>query len=294
MNHLHMEKLNKSHGKLCNQGEKMKTILIATTMAFGLAFFTPQTSEARPRNQATMSVEKKLNLYAKRCSLSKKSKKYKRYSRYCSRYEALKKKSARSTPVQQSAPDYQRVAEMFGHSEDDSSAAAFFMRDRARTIQINSNQTRSVAVKPSQKKVPSRNNSWFKQNPVAIARNFEGMNARRHRKELKTVMKIDPARIPWCAAFANAMLARAGYEGTGSLMARSFLNYGSVTYRPSEGDIAVFKRGRSRTAGHVGFYVGEQVINGKKYILTLGGNQSRSVNVAYIPASRLLGFRKVG
>jgi uncharacterized protein (TIGR02594 family) len=135
--------------------------------------------------------------------------------------------------------------------------------------------------------------------PVRIAREWEGYNERKNRQDLIKLlsdgnMKVDPTRIPWCAAFANAILNKAGYEGTGSLMARSFLGYGIPTTYPREGDIAVFSRGKSNQAGHVGFYVGEEIVDGVKYIKVLGGNQNKEVSVAYYPANKLLGYRKLG
>jgi hypothetical protein len=67
-----------------------------------------------------------------------------------------------------------------------------------------------------------------------------------------------------------------------------------VTRHPEYGDIVVFSRGRGQWAGHVGFYVGEEVVEGVRYILVLGGNQRKEVNVAYYPANYVLGYRKIG
>lgn len=91
----------------------------------------------------------------------------------------------------------------------------------------------------------------------------------------------------WCAAFANAMVKRGGREGTGSLLARSFLKWGVELKTPRLGCIAVFKRGNSTWQGHVGFYVGETAT----HIRVLGGNQSNAVNVRSYPKSKLLGYR---
>lgn len=91
----------------------------------------------------------------------------------------------------------------------------------------------------------------------------------------------------WCAGFANAMLERAGYAGSKSLAARSFLNWGKKLSRPKMGCIVVFKRGNSSWQGHVGFYAGET----KKYIYVLGGNQRNEVNVSRYPKSKFLGYR---
>lgn len=136
-------------------------------------------------------------------------------------------------------------------------------------------------------------NSGMKK-PVAVAKNWEGKHAVRNRKELQQALNVDPLSVAWCAAFVNTILKQSGFEGTNSLQARSFLNYGSVTRHPEYGDIVVFSRGRGQFAGHVGFYVGEEVVEGVRYILVLGGNQRKEVNVAYYPANYVLGYRKIG
>lgn len=94
----------------------------------------------------------------------------------------------------------------------------------------------------------------------------------------------------WCAAFANAMLGRAGIKGTGSLAARSFLSWGEKLAKPRVGCIVVFKRGSSSWQGHVAFFIRE--VSGK--IEVLGGNQGNAVSIAKYPKSSLLGYRWPG
>jgi len=133
---------------------------------------------------------------------------------------------------------------------------------------------------------------------ITAANQYIGLHARRNRQDLKKVIsrpfdyEVDPARTPWCAAFANSILAKNGYDTTDSLLARSFLEYGVPTKDPEEGDIVVLKRGKSKWAGHVGFYVGQVERNGKTYIAVLGGNQSKSVQISYYDSKRVLGYRK--
>ncbi len=98
--------------------------------------------------------------------------------------------------------------------------------------------------------------------------------------------EVKDDEVPWCAAFVGACLSLAGYRNTGSLLARSYLNYGRKIEPPQEGCIAVFSRGDDPAEGHVGFYVGET----KNNISILGGNQSDRVSVADRPRSRLLGY----
>jgi uncharacterized protein (TIGR02594 family) len=92
--------------------------------------------------------------------------------------------------------------------------------------------------------------------------------------------------VPWCAAFVGAMLRRAGYKGTGSLMARSYLDWGTKLDKPQRGCIVVFKRG-APPAGHVAF-VDEWTAT---TVRCVGGNQSDAVTVATYPRVNVLGYR---
>lgn len=91
----------------------------------------------------------------------------------------------------------------------------------------------------------------------------------------------------WCSAFVNWCVEKAGFAGSNSAWARSWLNWGRSVSRPRRGCIAVFSRG---TGGHVAFYVDAV---GSEYRV-LGGNQSDSVCIANYPKARLLGFRVPG
>lgn len=135
--------------------------------------------------------------------------------------------------------------------------------------------------------------------PLAEAQRFQGKDARKDRRELKTLMAngntgpVDPAITPWCAGFMNAVLTNTGWESTGSLRARSFLNYGSKTNTPNEGDIVVLRRGRDNWSGHVGFFMGYEYYDGTKYVKVLGGNTEKKVDIGYFPVNRVLGFRSL-
>lgn len=92
--------------------------------------------------------------------------------------------------------------------------------------------------------------------------------------------------IPWCAAFSGAMLKAAGYKPSGSLMARSYLDWGEKIDKPRKGCIAVLKRG-APPSGHVGFV---ESWTGAT-IRLLGGNQGNSVSVASFSRASILGYR---
>ena len=91
----------------------------------------------------------------------------------------------------------------------------------------------------------------------------------------------------WCAAFVGACLERAGIPCTRSLLARSYLTFGSANSELDAGAIAVFSRGSDPQQGHVAFVVGQTADS----VIALGGNQSRAVTVMAIPRTRLLAVR---
>lgn len=93
--------------------------------------------------------------------------------------------------------------------------------------------------------------------------------------------------VPWCAAFVGACLKRAGHEGTGSLLARSYLDWGQVLEYGQPGAVVILSRGQDQWTGHVGFWVGETE---GSHIL-VGGNQSDAVTVAAFDKKQLLGIR---
>jgi uncharacterized protein (TIGR02594 family) len=113
---------------------------------------------------------------------------------------------------------------------------------------------------------------------LTVAEQYVGLNERQDRVTLKEFLGIDPVRVEWCAAFVNSVLTEIGVDSTKSLMARSYLEWGVATDKPSPGDIMVFSRGNSGWKGHVGFYVATVEYKGSNYWIVLGGNQDNSVS----------------
>jgi uncharacterized protein (TIGR02594 family) len=134
-------------------------------------------------------------------------------------------------------------------------------------------------------------------NPLEIAASALGLDERGKRAALSDYLStgganLDPATTAWCAAFVNATLQKAGQKGTGSNMARSFMDWGQPVDQPQRGDVAVFTRGDANGPyGHVGFFEG---YNPDGTIRVLGGNQGDAVSVANYSPDRLLGFRRAG
>jgi len=186
------------------------------------------------------------------------------------------------------------------YSSSEESAGDYWRKEWART----NPPVKSPVNKPKENKVVVRRDCLFcdtKAPTYAEAKKWEGKNSRdkNDRKELtmlfneSTIPPIDPGKLPWCAAFANAILNKLGHEGTNSLMARSFLNYGAPTKNPQVGDIVITKRGKNPVAGHVGFFEGYEVVDGVTYVKIFGGNTDKMVSTGWFPVTAVLGFRKI-
>lgn len=133
--------------------------------------------------------------------------------------------------------------------------------------------------------------------PLGLAAAQIGLNERDQRTAIQEYLSnggvnLDPATTAWCAAFVNATLAQTGQAGTGSNMARSFLDWGqgvdATAAQP--GDVAVFPRGDPNGPyGHVGII---EAINPDGTITLIGGNQGDAVSRGSYRLSDALGVRR--
>ncbi len=98
---------------------------------------------------------------------------------------------------------------------------------------------------------------------------------------------ITDDETPWCAAFVGAMLEQAGYSSSRSLLARSYLEWGSPMAAPIPGAIAIFPRGRDPGAGHVAFVIAASGSDVK----VIGGNQQDQVSIRSFKRNTLIGLR---
>lgn len=99
-----------------------------------------------------------------------------------------------------------------------------------------------------------------------------------------TSLRAKHDAVPWCSSFVNWCMIQAGYKGTNSAAARSWLGYGSPVHGiPPVGSIAVFKR---QGGHHVAFVLEYTPLE----VTVLGGNQSDAVNVRSFGTSQLLGI----
>lgn len=94
----------------------------------------------------------------------------------------------------------------------------------------------------------------------------------------------------WCSAFINWCAKQAGFEYTGRLNARSWLNISQRVNSHTRADIVVLWRENPTSwKGHVGIPVNED----EDSIWVLGGNQSNMVRVSPYPKARLLAYIKL-
>ena len=149
------------------------------------------------------------------------------------------------------------------------------------------------------KKIQAQEIRIERSNAAMIAFQYIDYSEATHRQKLKDYIGVDPKRVEWCAAFANAVLQETGIPGSETvraypLTARSFLDWGTKVLKEDiqPGDIVVFPRGSSGWQGHVGFYIKSQTIDGVEYYYILGGNQSNKVSIDLYRAKRALGIRR--
>jgi len=134
-------------------------------------------------------------------------------------------------------------------------------------------------------------------NVLNVASNYIGLKSSTNRFELMDLFRgeflrnIDPTRIPWCAAFVNAILKKSGTDSTHSLDANSFMTWGHTTNSPKTGDIVLLRFGRHTGIDHVGFYLDTVVVDGEHYIRVVGGNQSHQVQVSYFRPTQVVSYR---
>lgn len=129
-----------------------------------------------------------------------------------------------------------------------------------------------ISIPPQQAASQAASHGWSRL--VAEARKYIGTNP------------TDMQRR-WCARFMNLVLARLGYNGTGSDAARSFASYGHRLSQPKVGAIAVLSRGRNPNLGHVGVVSG---FDRRGNPIIISGNHGRRVAESVYPRSRVVAY----
>ncbi len=134
-------------------------------------------------------------------------------------------------------------------------------------------------------------------NAVDKALGLIGSNELSQRTDINSFLRaggvdIDAATTAWCAGFVNSALKQVGIDGSGSLTANSFQNWGRAI-DPSQllrGDVLLQSRGlgAESTGGHVGFATGaSRMLGGQQQLQMLSGNSDNSVATSWINASEL-------
>jgi len=100
---------------------------------------------------------------------------------------------------------------------------------------------------------------------------------------------INDDETAWCSAALNYFCHKLGYERSGKLDARSWLNMTIKVTKPEMGDIVILWRDNPNSwQGHVGLYISDD----KDKIYILGGNQDNMISIRSYYKSRVLGYRK--
>lgn len=95
-------------------------------------------------------------------------------------------------------------------------------------------------------------------------------------------------KASWCSSFVNWSLGQVGVKGTGSALARSWLDWGEPLDTPQTGCIVVLARDDPTSwKGHVGFFLRIEADR----IYLLGGNQLDAVCEHFYPLFNVLGYR---
>jgi uncharacterized protein (TIGR02594 family) len=95
-------------------------------------------------------------------------------------------------------------------------------------------------------------------------------------------------KISWCSSFINWCLFHAGVIGTGSALARSWLDWGVPLESPAYGCVVILTREDPASwKGHVGFFLRSD----DRYVYLYGGNQLGEVRELAYARSRILGYR---
>lgn len=104
-----------------------------------------------------------------------------------------------------------------------------------------------------------------------------------------TTLKATTDETSWCSSFVNWVMIQAGYRGTNSAAAKSWLEWGQPLTAPREGAITVIKRkGAARdsaTGSSSGYHVAFYVSSSATHVRLLGGNQRDWVRYSNYPVS---------
>ena len=95
-------------------------------------------------------------------------------------------------------------------------------------------------------------------------------------------------KASWCSSFVNWTFAQVGIAGTGSALARSWLDWGQTLAQPVTGCVVVLSRDDPESwKGHVSFFLRADDTR----VVLFGGNQLDTVREHSYPLASVLGYR---
>jgi uncharacterized protein (TIGR02594 family) len=98
--------------------------------------------------------------------------------------------------------------------------------------------------------------------------------------------------VAWCALFANMVLTKCNLKGTETLWALDFNSDTKWPNTPLNGPaVGAFMPMKRTGGGHITICVGKAMIEGKLYLMGLGGNQGDAVSIAAFPVDRPESYR---
>ena len=133
---------------------------------------------------------------------------------------------------------------------------------------------------------------WMRAAEAELARGVREIAGTEHHPRIleyhaATSFQASTDEVPWCSSFVNWCMQQAGYDGTRSAAARSWLTWGEPLEQPTYGAITVLARGKNPALGHVGFFTDRRGTD----VLLMSGNQGNAVSIAAYPVARVLGYR---
>ena len=124
--------------------------------------------------------------------------------------------------------------------------------------------------------------------PADTLAKLSGLHERANRSQLKKILGIDPARIPWCGAAVAYAVKKAGRKPPQApLKAISWRSYGNAVSLSSarRGDVVVV---RNRRGNHVALLTRKQ----GNSVCIVGGNQSNRVSEKCVSARAVVAIRR--
>jgi len=127
---------------------------------------------------------------------------------------------------------------------------------------------------------------------------IDGDNKRIVEYHASTSLKATKDEVPWCSSFVNWCIVQAGFKGTNSAAAKSWIKWGQELLMPEIGCVCIIRqRGKgadSATGSSSGYHVAFWISEGDGLIHLLGGNQSDQVKISRFKMSsyEILGYRR--